>query len=97
MTGFLGIKEIWQADSRTLAIKWTDNTEKLFDVVALRKECPCASCTDETTGKRNPANSLIPDSVRPTMVKNVGRYALSIHFNDGHNTGIYTFDSLYTH
>lgn len=91
----LGVKEIWQIDPRTLAIKWTDNREQSFDVVSLRKQCPCASCTDEMTGKRNPANDKIPDTVRPSMIKNVGRYALTIQFNDGHNTGIYTFENLY--
>jgi DUF971 family protein len=94
MTRYLGIKEIWQADKRTLAIKWTDNSEKRFDVVALRKKCPCAVCTDEMTGKRNPANEWISDTVSPTLIKSVGRYALTIQFNDGHGTGIYTYDYL---
>lgn len=91
---YLGIKEIWQVDERTLGITWTDNREMQFDVNQLRKKCPCAMCTDEMTGKRNPANDLIPDSVRPSLIKSVGRYALNIQFNDGHNTGIYTYEYL---
>jgi DUF971 family protein len=94
MNSYLGVKEIWQKDSRTFGITWTDNKESTYDVVALRKFCPCAICTDEMTGKRNAANDKIPDTVRPVMIKSVGRYALSIQFNDGHSTGIYTFDSL---
>jgi len=33
-----------------------------------------------------------PDSVTP-----VGRYALSFHWNDGHQTGIYSWDYLRRH
>ena len=94
MTQYLGIKEIWQVDKKTLGIKWTDNSERQYDVVSLRKHCPCAMCTDETTGKRNPSNDLISDSVRPTLIKSVGRYAMTIQFDDGHGTGIYTYDYL---
>lgn len=91
---YLGIKEIWQIDPKTLGIRWTDNQENHYNVVQLRKHCPCASCKDEITGKKNPANANIPDTVTPVVIKNVGRYALTIQFNDGHSTGIYTFDSL---
>lgn len=94
MTSYLGIKEIWQVDMKTLGIKWTNNSEMQFDVVDLRRKCPCAMCTDEMTGKRNPSNDLIPDTVRPNLIKSVGRYALTIQFNDGHGTGIYTYDYL---
>ena len=48
----LFIKEIWQDDDKTLSIKWTDETKQNFDVVNLRKLCPCALCVDESTGKR---------------------------------------------
>ena len=94
MKSYLGVKEIYQVDNRTLGITWTNKSETQFDVVDLRKKCPCASCTDEMTGKRNPANDLIPDTVRPSMIKSVGRYALCIQFNDGHGTGIYTYEYL---
>ncbi len=94
MMRYLGIKEIWQVDKRTLGIKWTDNNEMKFDTVALRRQCPCATCTDETTGKRNPENELIADTVRPKHIRSVGRYALTIQFDDGHSTGIYTYDYL---
>ncbi len=90
----MGIKEIWQNDERTLGIKWTDNQESFYDVVDLRRLCPCALCIDETSGKRKVDLSQIPDDVRPIKIRSVGTYALSIIFNDSHKTGIYTFDYL---
>ena len=49
---FWAVKEIWQKDERTLGIVWTDNVETAYDVVALRRHCPCALCIDEMTGKK---------------------------------------------
>lgn len=79
------VQEVTQHDERTLRVVWQDGVEKLFDVVSLRKNCPCASCAGGVEVK---------DTVRPVEVKSVGRYALIIVFDDGHRTGIYSFDNL---
>lgn len=88
------VKDIKQADSRTLAITWTDDKESLFDVVELRRRCPCAVCIDEWTHEQRLDPKSVSDDVRPIRVDSVGRYAMSIKFNDGHGTGIYTFPML---
>ena len=88
------IKEIYQIDERNLGIAWTDNQESKFDVVELRRKCPCASCVDEHTGKRILKPEMIKETVRPELINSVGRYALTITFSDGHSTGIYTFKML---
>ena len=46
------IKAIQQLDGRTLGILWTDDQAQKFDVVALRRSCPCATCIDEWTHER---------------------------------------------
>jgi len=66
----------------------------------LRDACPCATCRE----KRNapPASPLqLPiisaaetQPLRITGMKPVGNYAYSIEFSDGHNTGIYTLETL---
>ena len=94
MKDFLGIKEIFQADERVLGITWTDGHESRLDVVELRKKCPCAACVDEKTGERILKPETISDEVRPHQIDSVGRYACVISFNDGHNTGIYSFRFL---
>jgi ATP-binding protein involved in chromosome partitioning len=90
----IGIKEIWQIDGRTLGIIWTDLKEHRFDVVELRRQCPCAVCNDEMTGKKLLKPQEVSDGVRPTSIDSVGRYGMSIKFDDGHSTGIYSFDQL---
>lgn len=90
----IGIEEIYQEDERTLCIQWNNGEKILYDVVMLRKKCPCALCVDEKTGeiKLNPKN--IKESTRPIKINSVGCYALSIIFNDGHKTGVYSYQKL---
>ena len=88
------VKEIKQEGERRLSVTWTDGRHDVFDAVRLRQECPCAKCIDEMTNERMLNPSDVPDHVRPTVIRSVGHYAMSIHFNDGHSTGIYTFPLL---
>ena len=80
-------KHISQVDDRTLKIVWDDGKESHYDVLSLRRNCPCAECTNGNRG-------TVDDSVRPVEIKSVGRYALQISFSDGHRTGIYSFAKL---
>ncbi len=88
------VKNIAQTNERTLAIQWTDGRADAFDVVDLRRKCPCAQCVDEWTRARTLSPEAVPDTVRPLRVDSVGSYALKIQFSDGHATGIYTFQML---
>ena len=56
--------------------------------------CACAHCVDEWTGEYKLDAASVPEDVRPTRIKAVGRYAIQIHWTDGHGTGIYSFDRL---
>lgn len=91
----LRVKAIDQLDSRTLKILWSNDIEQTFDVVDLRRRCPCAVCVDEWTHQPKLRPEDVPDTVRPLRIDSVGRYALNIRFSDQHSTGIYTFQSLF--
>lgn len=90
------VRDIQQVDARTLGITWTDGRKDLFDVVRLRRKCPCAACIDEWTREQRLKPSDVADTVRPVRIDSVGSYALKIEFSDGHSTGIYTFPMLRT-
>lgn len=90
----IGIREISQEDERNLLIHWNTGDIKKYDTVLLRKSCPCALCVNENTGQRTLDPSTIKESTRPIKIKSVGNYALSIHFDDGHKTGLYTYQRL---
>ena len=90
----LSILEIWQKNDRTLGICWSDNLEQEIDVSLLRKKCPCALCVDEFSGVEKDKSNLDLEKVRPTCLSSVGNYGVKIEFDDGHKTGIYSFEYL---
>jgi ATP-binding protein involved in chromosome partitioning len=79
---------------KSFKLQWSDGKNTLVSFKDLRFLCPCANCVDENTGKRKIDKSQIGDQVVPSRVSTVGNYALTIHFSDGHNTGIYSYDYL---
>jgi ATP-binding protein involved in chromosome partitioning len=85
---------IEQAGPRALRIVWGDGVAHLYDVAELRRQCRCAVCVDEWSGKRLLDPKSIPEDVRPREIRPVGHYAIHIDWSDGHSTGIYTFDFL---
>lgn len=89
------IQEIKQFDNETLEIMWTSGEKSLLNVVSIRQSCPCAQCIDEWSGKKIVDIQSIKKDVRPIKVKSVGSYAVQFWFNDGHSTGIYTYNLLH--
>jgi DUF971 family protein len=88
------IHKIYQKDSYTFTIEWSDGKVGHYRLSDLQKQCPCAGCVDETTGQRLVKNENIDDFVQARRLINVGRYALRIDFTSGCSTGIYSFDML---
>lgn len=84
-------------------ITWADGHESHFDFPYLRDNCPCATCNDEREKKQAFApNVPAPSAVLPMFkpkpraqsATQVGNYAIQINFNDGHSTGIFSYDYL---
>jgi DUF971 family protein len=75
-------------------ITWPGGAEATIPAVRLRDACPCAGCVEEGTGKKILDPATIPADVRPLEIHAVGNYAVQIHWSDGHNTGIYTWQTL---
>jgi DUF971 family protein len=53
-----------------------------------------AACIEEGTGKKILDPSTIPLDIRAERIDPVGSYAIQIHWSDGHDTGLYTWDLL---
>ncbi len=87
------VQIIEDSDSQ-VSIQWSDDTETSFTAAQLRRSCPCAGCVNEWTGEKILKDNNIPDDLSFTSISIVGRYALSFHFSDGHDTGIFSFQYL---
>ncbi len=75
-------------------IVWNDGHFSSYPSWYLRENCPCATCVEEFTGRRLILQGSIPGDLGRADVAPVGNYALRFTWNDGHDTGIYTFDFL---
>ncbi len=81
-------------DGGLVEIEWSDGHRSKLEFRPLRQACPCALCVDEMTGAPRLDPESVPRDVHPRDVRTVGRYALQFQWSDGHNTGLYTFDTL---
>jgi DUF971 family protein len=83
-----------------LRIAWSDGQVREYSVRELRDQCPCATCRERRSAPPPPPTTLTVLSqaetqpLRITAMRPTGRYAYAIGFSDGHDTGIYTLDSL---
>jgi DUF971 family protein len=82
-------------DKNKLFIKWDDDSESVIGLEKLRKLCPCATCVTE---RDKQSKSYIPilseNQVKVFNISQVGSYAISVTWKDGHNTGIYEYPYL---
>jgi DUF971 family protein len=83
-----------------LIINWPDGVMCHYPLSHLREACPCVECRG---GHANMGRQSDPDHIlaltptRSYAVENVtlvGNYALQFFWDDGHHTGIYTWEFL---
>jgi DUF971 family protein len=85
--------------SRGIKIDWKDGHHSEYGLRYLRDHCPCASCSG--THPADPAEAAEPSPfqmfqpvLRIEAVEPAGSYALAIQWNDGHRSGIYSYEYL---
>lgn len=83
-----------------LLVEWSDGHASRYTWQHLREHCPCAGCREEKLKPPDPFRILKPDELAPrpplapVEMPRVGRYAYKIVWNDGHDTGLYTLETL---
>jgi DUF971 family protein len=76
--------------ARRVVIEWDDGHVSSFALDYLRSWCPCASCQGHAANARY----LDLHGQELAHLEAVGNYALAFTWQDGHNTGIYSFRLL---
>lgn len=90
------IANIQPKDAHSITASWPDGTVRHYRLAHLQRECPCAGCRDEGTGKRVVDPATIPDDLQALSFNSVGRYGVQIQFAKGCSNGIYSYEWLKT-
>jgi DUF971 family protein len=78
---------------RRLTITWDDGVVDELPAAYLRAWCPCATCQ----GHGHEVRWLAGHEDRSIVsLHEIGAYALGVRFDDGHDTGLYTWQWLRT-
>jgi DUF971 family protein len=78
--------------SRMTEIDWGDGHKAVYPHAVLRGYCPCAGCQGHT-GEIRLLETTDPQ-LELDEIEQVGGYALSLKWFDGHASGIYSFQYL---
>jgi len=80
---------------QSVTLTWADGTTSGYGLEELRQCCPCADC--RTRRDRDlpvwPLDSS-PQPLRIVDAKLVGAWGIGFTWNDGHSTGIYSWELL---
>ena len=87
-------------ERRVLTIQWSDGRECSYTFAGLRAVCPCVLCQGGHANMGRPADKLLllksqNDALNLDAATAVGSYAIQFAWNDGHDSGIYSWDYLY--
>ncbi len=81
---------------RHLRLQWADGRTATFALDTLRAGCPCAQCRSlREQGRPVPPPRMAgaaPLEARGAEL--VGNWGVTIHWNDGHDTGIFSWSML---
>ena len=84
----------YDKESRTLTVSYEDGKSWSYSAEYLRVYSPSAEVRGHAPGEE--VLQVGKEDVAIEKIEPVGRYAVSLKFDDGHDTGIYSWDWLYT-
>ncbi|HUY68146.1 MAG TPA: gamma-butyrobetaine hydroxylase-like domain-containing protein [Alphaproteobacteria bacterium] len=83
----------YERAARVLHVLWADGTEIDLPAALLRVESPSAEVQGH--GGKKPPPPAIKPGIGIKEIEPVGNYAVRLVFDDGHDTGIYSWTYLY--
>ncbi|MTI87543.1 MAG: DUF971 domain-containing protein [Balneolaceae bacterium] len=83
---------------QVLEITWSDDQTSVYPLFGLRKNCPCVTCRGGhgSMGDFEPESFFEDDPSRIEIrdIEQVGNHAIKITWSDGHNSGMYQWETL---
>ena len=83
---------IYNKLEKTLNLEFYDNYKANISAELLRVESPSAEVQGHSS--KNKSTPLNKNNIAITQIERVGNYAIRIIFDDGHDTGIYSWSYL---
>ena len=83
---------IYNKKNKDISIKFSDNYTGIISAELLRVESPSAEVQGHNPNEKK--TILNKNKVSITNIEKVGNYAIRIIFDDGHDTGIYSWSYL---
>ncbi len=79
-----------------LRIVWADGHESLYDLPALRRQCPCAHCAGEMgrPGAVNKDTVFTARQITLDRLEPLNRFGLQFTWADGHDDGLFSYPYL---
>lgn len=84
-------------EANYINIEWSDGHKSALELAYLRRKCPCVMCKNAELRTSDGGVELPSFQSKPIDIiasAPVGNYALNFKFNDGHDTGIYSYEHL---
>ncbi len=82
-----------KSTERTIEVTWDSGEKFIYSMEYLRVQCPCAKCSGHT-----PAEAQLVDgkqTVKISAITPVGHYAVKFLFDDDHDSGLYSWETLF--
>lgn len=80
-------------EERLLQITWDTGETFRYSMEYLRVKCPCAGCCGHTPDQAKLVDGKQQVTVRAIVP--VGHYAIKLHFSDGHDSGLFSWTTLF--
>lgn len=81
-------------NEQALELTWGEGHADRIAYHRIRAGCPCATCRDEWTGERILDPATIRTDLKLEGMEGIGNYAVRLVWNDGHSSGLYTWENL---
>lgn len=81
-------------NAQEITLTWKNGKTQKVNNRQLRLNCQCALCINELTGEKILQEKNIRPDIAPTEIRPLGNYALAINWNDGHTSGIYSYELI---
>ncbi|MQB00244.1 MAG: DUF971 domain-containing protein [Actinobacteria bacterium] len=82
-------------DPERLVVSWSDDHVGNYDLIELRRACLCAQCTQlREVGEAAWPRPGAPERLTVVGAELMGAWGLNLRWNDGHETGVYPWETM---